>query len=336
MNEIVDATDFRDKKYSVKTMLSFNALSFGRTISLNIFVSRVIFFYEVEILLPISLITIAYIIYTIWDMFNDPLLGHYCDRNYKFTRRYGRRFPWIMIATIPFAVTLILFFIPPDPANNVWLTFLWFLLILCLHDTFTSLLGVNYLAITPNKFRTKEERVRLASFARIFVTAGTVMGFILPALLIVYGDKTTYLPLAIIGALSLIISLVFSIPGLREPEGLIETYFKDDKEEEPFLPEFMATLKKSFKQKNFIVYLILTIALGVHSALLVSSIPYFARYIAKAPPIFEIVVFIPWILMGLILLPFYFWLINKYGHQKVFKYSFLLIPFSTLPLFFSG
>ncbi len=130
--------------------------------------------------------------------------------------------------------------------------------------------------------------------------------------------------------------MIFAIPGLREEKELIETYFRIDIEKEPFLREFKHTLQKSFKQKNFKIYLVLSLALGVHTALFSSSIPYFARYVVKAPPIYEILVYIPWLFTGVLLLPFYYWLVKKYGYQKVRTYSFLLIPFSTLPLFFSG
>ncbi|MHA1492254.1 MAG: MFS transporter [Promethearchaeota archaeon] len=325
-----------EKKHSMKSILSYNSLSFGVNLSGYIFAARLIFFYETEILLPIALITLAITIYTAYDMINDPIIGHFCDRNYKFTKRWGKRFPWIILSVIPLSFITILYFIPPDPAINVWATFYWFLLILILQDTFGSTLSVNYLALTPTKYRSKEERVKVATIARIFVTAGTVLGFILPPMFIEYGDKTSYIPLAIIAAIVLLISMLFSIPGMREEKELIDAYFQIVVKKEPFFKEFKSMIKKTVKQKNFLVYLILSLTLGIHTSLLVSSIPYFARYVAKAGPSFEIIVYIPWILTGVLLLPFFFWLINKYGHQQVFRKSICLIPFSTIPLFICG
>jgi len=328
--------DFRERKHSLGSILSYNALNFGVNISGYIFSSRLLFFYETEVLLPISLITVAITLWTIWDMVNDPIIGHFCDRNFKFTKRWGKRFPWIVLGTIPLTFIMILFFIPPDPGIDIWATFYWLLFVLLLYDTCSSTLGVNYLALTPNKFRSKEERVRVASYSRIFITSGTVLGFILPSIFIKYGDKSSYFPLALISALMLIFSLIFGIPGLREEKELVETYFQVDAKKQPFSTEFVDTLKKAFKQKNFKIYLILSLSLAVHTALLTSSIPYYARYIARAPPIFEIIVYLPWILTGVLLLPFYYWLVKRHGHQKVARYSFLLIPFSTLPLFFTA
>ena len=69
----------------MKSILSYNSLAFGVNLSGYIFAARLIFFYETEILLPIALITLAIVCFTLFDMINDPIIGHFCDRNYKFT-----------------------------------------------------------------------------------------------------------------------------------------------------------------------------------------------------------------------------------------------------------
>ena len=39
------------------------------------FTIRVIGYYEDEILLPIVLVSLSFVIYGLWNMFNDPLIG---------------------------------------------------------------------------------------------------------------------------------------------------------------------------------------------------------------------------------------------------------------------
>ena len=51
------------------------------------------FFYESEIGLESWIIGLGFIIFALWNMFNDPLIGYLTNRPFKFTRKWGRRFP---------------------------------------------------------------------------------------------------------------------------------------------------------------------------------------------------------------------------------------------------
>ena len=50
--------------------------------------------------IPIYLILIMFGIYALWDAINDPLTGNLLDRSSKFTSKYGKRFPFIVIGLI--------------------------------------------------------------------------------------------------------------------------------------------------------------------------------------------------------------------------------------------
>ena len=82
---------------STKKMISYG---FGGIIGyhLSIVYTLIIFFYfEVEVGLAIGLIALSYIIYAIWNMVNDPIIGYLTDRPFFWTKRWGMRFPWIFI-----------------------------------------------------------------------------------------------------------------------------------------------------------------------------------------------------------------------------------------------
>ncbi|MHA1257104.1 MAG: hypothetical protein ACTSPS_16055, partial [Promethearchaeota archaeon] len=53
------------------------------------------YFYEVEAGLPVFYVMLAIIIFAIWNMVNDPLLGYLTDRPLKWTPKYGLRAPWV-------------------------------------------------------------------------------------------------------------------------------------------------------------------------------------------------------------------------------------------------
>ena len=99
MNE----TDTGEKKYknSRLIMASYGSRElFGQWITAA-FGFTVFFFYEQVIGMPSELALLAFVLYSVWNAFNDPLIGYLTDRPFKFTKKWGRRFPWIIISFIP-------------------------------------------------------------------------------------------------------------------------------------------------------------------------------------------------------------------------------------------
>ncbi|MHA1197171.1 MAG: MFS transporter [Promethearchaeota archaeon] len=85
---------------------------------------------------------IGFIIYAIWNAVNDPLVGYLCDRPYFFTKKWGRRFPWIISSIFPSILCYILLYSPPivnHAVNQIGL-FLWLIFATCLFDTACSFL----------------------------------------------------------------------------------------------------------------------------------------------------------------------------------------------------
>jgi len=107
-------------RHSFWTNLSFGTYNILWTIpsaTINLFY---IFYYNIVIGLELWQIFIIVVINTLWAGLNDPLIGWITDRNFKWTRKWGRRFPWITIggALLIFSYTLI--FTPPnvDPESG--------------------------------------------------------------------------------------------------------------------------------------------------------------------------------------------------------------------------
>jgi len=324
-------------KYSSLNMISFSMVFFALQAISAIISGRYLFFYENEILLPIAMMTLAIIFYTLWDMINDPLIGHISDRNYRFTSRYGRRFPWIIGGSIPLGFILIFIFTPPNASlAGGWFTFFWFLLFMVVYDGLMSVITVNYMGLLPTKYRSKEQRAKASAITIVFYTIGLIGGFILPPLFVEYGNATSYIPMAITGAIILYISIALSLPGIREDKELIKIYFKEQGTRGTFFTELGKNIKVAFKQKNWGAYAMLNLGFRVYSAFLIASIPFFVQYIVKTDPAFEIMLYLPYILFGVIPIPLFYWAIKKYGHYHVVRYTLILYPFTSLPLFLSA
>ena len=87
---------------------------------LGAYTRLVFYYYEVEVGLPVLYIGIAFVIYAIWNMFNDPLLGYFTDKPRKWMKKYGLRAPWVVISSFPMLICYFLIFTPPliDPIGK--------------------------------------------------------------------------------------------------------------------------------------------------------------------------------------------------------------------------
>jgi GPH family glycoside/pentoside/hexuronide:cation symporter len=119
--------------YSISQgLINFNVGAFG---------AYAFFFYETEIKLNVILLGVLFVIYSIWDAINEPLLGNITDKPFKFTRKWGRQYPWVIMGLFPWALFYILIFTTPnlDPSSQSWLIFLYIFVVLILFDFFYTL-----------------------------------------------------------------------------------------------------------------------------------------------------------------------------------------------------
>ena len=99
-----------DKESSQRSFgdyLSFSMYQITWTIIVSTQGLFLYFFYHTVIGLDPLLIFIATAINTVWGAFNDPLIGYLTDRNFKWTRKLGRRFPWILTGIVPWCFIII-------------------------------------------------------------------------------------------------------------------------------------------------------------------------------------------------------------------------------------
>ncbi|MBN2157005.1 MAG: MFS transporter [Candidatus Lokiarchaeota archaeon] len=105
-------------KHRFGTHLSYSFGSFFDDFIMTAFSIRVYHFYETELLLPGVFVSVAIAIYGAWNMFNDPLAGYISDKEFKFTRKLGKRFTWFILNSFPTAIIYLLIFLVPG--NNTW------------------------------------------------------------------------------------------------------------------------------------------------------------------------------------------------------------------------
>ena len=303
-----------EKEYSTSTHISFNLMQVMLAASYGMAATHLFWFYETEVLLPVLYIGIALLLYAVWDAFNDPLIGYLSDKPNRFTKRYGRRFPFIVIFGIPLMLTLILLFMPPsvDAKTNPLPVFFWLLVILLIHEV--SYTGVSLArALYPEKFRSDADRRINAAIGIVTFNIGLFMGFLVPMFFVREGDLSSYWIAAIILMTPCFIFYLLGIHGVREDEVMIIRALEAKRE------PFFKTLKTAVKRKNFMALAVLSISTQVFGVCLMASIYYYVKYILLLPLDSQagIMIMVVWLIAGLLSVPFWMKIIPKVGNKKL-------------------
>ena len=297
---------------------------------LTAYASIVFYFYEVEIGMPVALVGLAFIIFAIWNMVNDPLLGYLTDKPLKWTRKWGLRAPWIVISSFPILICYYLIFIPPSVnQENILIIFIYMVFITCLFDTFFSIYNDHIYGGFTNQFRSEYERRK--GFAIILIVAGFGSMFmsLIPPLFIKYGDKSSFVLAALIVVISLAICNIFLFLGIKESEELKETFIRGYETSEE--KSFFKTMKIALKRKNYIVILVAYTMVVTTQTLANASQIYFVKDVLRVPYSYVVFIALAGFMGFLISIPFWTNFAKKHGFKKTLVLCTFLAAISYLP-----
>ena len=319
-------------KYSKKVHWSYGIGGFLDNFMLAAFTVRIIDFYENELLLAIFWVGLAFGIYGFWNMINDPLLGYLSDKKTRFTKKYGRRYPFYVIGALTYA--WIFFFVFTVPFTDQIGMFIWLLITICIFEGLFTLWQINYLSLFPDKFRSPVERTKVGVTNTVWGLIGIVLGVALPPMLITYGDIQSYIIMAIAVTIICFILAIFSIPGMREDQELIDRQLKILEEQKDKV-SFWRTLKYAMKNRNFMAYVLTYMGHLVMTTMMLASLPYWNKYIIGSDdPELETVLAAGFLVAVLISVPIWSHIGRKYGNKNAFMMGTLLTTFLFIPMFF--
>ncbi len=320
MSEILNMSDREETSEKKHGFLEINSYSISQgLINFNIgaFGAYVFFFYETEVLLNVVLLALAMSIYAAWDAINDPWMGNLTDRPFKFTEKWGRRFPWVAIGVFPWAILYIFIFTTPDVDSNTggWIIFAYLLIILIAYDIFFTIWNINSEALMPFKFRDFNERRKVSGIKAIWGIIGLVLGIAVPPLFVEYGDKASYITQAIVLAIIVVILGALMLPGHREDKSLIAQYLESAKEHRKDVSFFKA-LTEALKKKNFLIMITLHFLYSILTGLLIASGNYILRYNLKEDPSAFLLVMGAYLIVSLITIPIWIKVAQKVNNNK--------------------
>lgn len=310
--------------------------SFGNIADITAYQSFILLiftFYYSVVGIQIELVTIGFIIWSFWNMINDPLLGYFSDRTHT---KYGRRRPWIMIAFIPLAIIMIFLFTPPLPlgiANQVG-NFAYFMFIIIIFELFYTMYSLNVTSMFPEVFLTVKERTQGNNIRAVYTIIGLIVAFLLPGLIIRDFTDAAYLKqfqafgviACTVVAITVIIFLMF---GPKEKEE-----FRKDSENALSLTK---TIVYCLKSKSFRWYIIAELCNWFVYGMLPTIVPLYAKFVLGAEG-FETSLLLGLTFISAALFMTVLWkpLVRKLGNKKSWIISMSIWAASLIPLMFIG
>ncbi|MBY9020692.1 MAG: MFS transporter [Candidatus Lokiarchaeota archaeon] len=262
---------------------------FGQWVS-SAFSFTVFFFYEVVIGLPVVLAMTVFIIYSIWNAFNDPIMGYIMERvHMPWEKKRGvRRFPWMVIGAVTWLGSYLLIYLVPSGwygspaivATNQWLIAGWYLGTLCIYDFLLAIWDINVLSLFPDKFRGLNERRSAQGFGTIFGIIGLVLSALIPPMFITTGVAPTYITSALVTVGFGLVFFIMAIPGVKESQHVLD-YYKERKERglDTKVESFFKSAKTALSNKLFVVKALFFFGYQVSAVMIQTSAFYIVTFL---------------------------------------------------------
>ncbi|MBN2154694.1 MAG: MFS transporter [Candidatus Lokiarchaeota archaeon] len=323
------------QKHGFFTQFSFGMADLHLEMISSIFSQFLLLYWETEIGLNIWIYTAAYVVFVIWNMLNDPLIGFFADKPRKYWRRFGKRLPLILMGGLPFSLALPFVFNTPywDVSTyQKWYYFVWLLISICFYDSFYSLISLNHEALYPAKFRIDQNRRSTSAVRMTLQIFGTLLGAGAP-LLMEYQNRESYGRMTWwFAGIGFLVFLSY-IPGHLESKELRMRY--EDVKAVREKQSFFQVLKIMLKQRNFMAVVLIFFLDSIIGASLVASVHYAVEYGLELESNYATFVLLGFIGAALIFIPFWLVIAQKWkDNRKMLILGVFLNTIFLLPLAF--
>ena len=341
MNQLNSNQENSKKQHSFKRQVYYQISAF-MSIMLFVMWGYIQFFAVSVLLIPIFLIPIIYLVYSIVDGINDPILGYLTDKSKRFTAKYGKRYPWIMIGAIFSPIILILCFIPVFDASlseeMAMFAAIWLIIMMCIYETFLTIREISHVSLFPDLFRDLEQRANVAGIGMFIVLICQIIASIsIPLIIANLGGATN--PNAYLGAVIFvaILNYILIIPmhsGVRETEEMKEVRLKLEKEEKTSA-SVREVLVRIFKDRNWMSYLFAFLCWAIAGACILAGINFFVLHYLGLGIEATILPMLAVLLIAIITIPLWVYLPKKlWSIKKTYLAGLIASAIPYLLLFF--
>jgi Na+/melibiose symporter-like transporter len=130
-------------------------------------------FYSSDMGIPLALVGTVLFVVRILDVFTDPLMGYISDRT---RTRFGRRRPWLVLATPLMMLAIWRLFLPPEQVDG-WYMFTWMVVL----SLGTTMMLIPYYAWGAELSADYHERSRITGWRAAFGALGQLTAQAVPA-----------------------------------------------------------------------------------------------------------------------------------------------------------
>ena len=306
---------------SVKTKLNFSIAGLANGLLNGLVFGNLTFFYQIKLGADGGLLSIAWLLFAIWNTLNDPIAAYFIDNT---RTKIGRRIPYLRYGSIFYGLAFIFCWFPISPLNNQIGLFWNFLAALFLLDTMFTIVGTCFFSL-PNEIAvTAKQRASLGAYTTLFGFINLILGIILPIVLLTGQEGTHPLFIPIILIIGFGSSFILYITSY----GIKENLFAQLQERDRFIESFKLTLKN----KPFWILMVPAFFLQLISQIALTGLLYYIDYINKDPIFVGIAFFIGMIIGAIINLK----KIGKWGPKRTGIINLLTLAFALIGLFFLG
>ena len=297
-------------KLTLSEKLAYGAGDIGPAMTANLLTFFQLYFFT-QIGIPAGLAGSVLMIGKIWDAVNDPIVGVLSDRTRS--KKWGRRYPWMLGGAIPFGITFVLQWVKPDLDG---MGLFWFYVVMgILFNTAYTAVNLPYTALTPDMTQDYNERTSLNGFRFTFSIGGSLLSILLMKFvtgMVGEANQINYLVTSVIVSVLSVASLVWCVFGTKKRTlGHQDNSLINEEEELPLAQQF----KLAFSNRPFLyvigIYLFSWLALQI----MASVILFFVRdYMLLSSDVANNLVLA---VQGtaLIALSFWSWFSGRYGKK---------------------
>ena len=234
-------------------------------------VGQLTYFYTEKVGLAAGMVATMLLIAKIFDAFSDLIMGKIMDAG-KSPK--GKCRPWFLRMAIPAAVMIVLLFtVPKNAGSGIQAAYVLITNILITAVVYTAV-AIPYGALMAMRTESSDERGKMGIFRAAF---GYIAGMVIAILLIpitnmLGGTQSAWIKVSVIFALISLLSLLVLYKVTKENAHIVEKSEDED-------VTFGEGIKMLFKNKYWVIMLVLQFMMNISYGLSTSGGTYYAKYI---------------------------------------------------------